>query len=167
MALNIILFSILLSSRIGGYLNGRLFGGRPYRVVFAAAPALAGVILINFFFLQGIIDSSITLDLPSRAALTMALLFPAGLLMGFQFPSLINMASFAKNKGDNTTLLWGVNVVASIIGTVFGATSAMIVGFSGNLLIGRGAYAGAAVSALLALLTIKHAQVAVMGGDRQ
>ncbi|WP_148681515.1 spermine/spermidine synthase domain-containing protein [Candidatus Nitrososphaera gargensis] len=166
MALTVILFSILLSSGIGAYLSGRLFGGRPYRAVFVSVPILAGMILFNFYFLQGIIDSSITMDLTARAALTVALLFPAGLLMGFQFPSLISMASLVKNKEDNTTLLWGVNVIASIIGTVLAATLAMIVGFSGNLLIGLGLYAGAAVSALFALLSIKRAQVAVMG-DRQ
>jgi Spermine/spermidine synthase domain len=166
MALTVILFSILLSSGIGAYLSGRLFGGRPYRAVFVSAPVLAGVIMLDFFFLQGIIDSSITVELPTRAALTVGLLFPAGLLMGFQFPSLISMASLAKNRGDNTTLLWGVNVVASIIGTVLAAMLAMIVGFSGNLLIGLGSYVGAASSALLALLTIKRAQVAVMG-DKQ
>lgn len=165
MALTVILFSILLSSGIGAYLSGRLFAGRPYRAVFATVPMLAGVILFHFFFLQGIIDSSIAMELPYRVALTVGLLFPAGLLMGFQFPSLISMASFMKNS-DNTTLLWGVNVVASIIGTVLAATLAMVIGFSGNLLFGLGTYAGAAAAALLALLTIKRAQVAVMG-DRQ
>ncbi len=168
MALTVILFSVLLSSGIGAYLSGRLFGGRPYRAVFVSVPILAGIIMFNFYFLQGIIDSSITMELPARAALTVALLFPAGLLMGFQFPSLISMASLAKSRGgDSTTLLWGVNVIASIIGTVLAAMLAMIVGFSGNLLIGLGIYAGAAASALLALLTIKRAQVAVMGEDRQ
>lgn len=165
MALTVILFSILLSSGIGAYLSGRLFGGRPYRAVFVSVPILAGVILFHFFFLQGIIDSSIATELPSRVALTVGLLFPAGLLMGFQFPSIINMASSMKNR-DNTTLLWGVNVVASIIGTVLAATLAMVIGFSGNLLFGLGTYAGAAASALLALHTIKRAQVAVMR-DRQ
>jgi predicted membrane-bound spermidine synthase len=165
MALTVILFSILLSSGIGAYLSGRLFAGRPYRAVFVSVPILAGVILFHFFSLQGIIDSSIAADLPSRVALTVGLLFPAGLLMGFQFPSLISMASSMKNR-DNTTLLWGVNVVASIIGTVLAATLAMVIGFSGNLLFGLGTYAGAASAALLALLTIKRAQVAVMG-DRQ
>jgi hypothetical protein len=163
MALTVILFSILLSSGIGAYLSGRLFGGRPYRAVFVSVPALAVIILLNFFFLQEIIDATITMELSSRSAFAMALLFPAGLLMGFQFPSLIGMASLAKNRGDSTTLLWGVNVVASIIGTVLAATLAMIVGFSGNLLIGLAAYAGAAASATLALLTIKRAQVKVAG----
>ncbi len=41
-------------------------------------------------------------------------------------------------------MLWGVNVNASIIGTVLAATLAMIVGFSGNTLTGLWAYAGAA-----------------------
>lgn len=166
MALTVILFSILLSGGIGAYLSGRLFAGRPYRAVFVSVPILAGVILFHFFFLQGIIDSSISMELPSRIVLTVGLLFPAGLLMGFQFPSLISMASLMKNRGDNTTLLWGVNVVASIIGTVLAAMLAMVIGFSGNLLFGLGTYAGAAASALLALLVIKRAQVAVMG-DRQ
>jgi hypothetical protein len=165
MSLTVILFSILLSSAIGAYLSGRLFSGRPYRAVFVSVPILAGVILFHFTFLQGIIDSSISMELSSRVALTVGLLFPAGLLMGFQFPSLISMASSMKNR-DSTTLLWGVNTVASIIGTVLAATLAMVIGFSGNLLFGLGTYAGAAAAALFALLTIKRAQVAVMG-DRQ
>lgn len=159
MALTVILFSLLLSSGVGAYLSGRLFAGRPYRAVFVTVPILAGVILFDFAFLQGIIDSSITMELPYRIALTMAILSPAGLLMGFQFPSLISMASFMKNRGNDTTLLWGVNIVASIIGTVLAATLAMVIGFSGNLLFGLGTYAGAAASALMALLAIKYAKV--------
>jgi hypothetical protein len=166
MALTVILFSILLSSGIGAYLNGRLFGSRPYKAVFVSVPILTGVILFHYFFLQGIIDFSIAMELSSRVVLTVGLLFPAGLLMGFQFPSLISMASLTKNSGEDTTLLWGVNVVASIIGTVLAATLAMIIGFSGNLLFGLGTYVGAMSAALLALLTIKRAQVAVMR-DRQ
>src|SRR5581483_7837886 len=166
MALTVILFSILLSSGIGAYLSGRIFAGKPYRAVLVTVPILAVVILTNFFFLQGIINSSIAMELPYRIALTAALLSPAGLLMGFQFPSLIGMASFMKKKGNDTTLLWGVNVVASIIGTVLAATLAMVIGFSGNLLFGLGTYAGAGVSALLALLTLKYARVTVVG-DRQ
>ncbi len=166
MALTVILFSILLSSGIGAYLSGRLFPGRPYKAVFVTVPILAGVILFNFAFLPQIIDSSITMELPYRIALTMALLSPAGLLMGFQFPSLISMASFMKNRGNDTTLLWGVNIIASIIGTVLAATLAMVIGFSGNLLFGLGTYAGAAASALMALLAIKYTKVTVVGDGR-
>ncbi|HVX01927.1 MAG TPA: hypothetical protein VHA09_02125, partial [Nitrososphaera sp.] len=174
MALTVILFSILLSSGIGAYVSGRLFGNRPHRAVFVSVPILAGIILSYLFFLQGIIASNITMSLASRAALTFALLFPSGLLMGFQFPALIKMASAplglgngaaaATTKGEgrnnsnnnNTTLLWGINVVASILGTVLAATLAMVIGFNGNLLVGLAMYAGAGASALLSFVAGKR-----------
>jgi predicted membrane-bound spermidine synthase len=158
MALTVILFSILLSSGIGAYLSGRLFKGRPHRAVFISVPVLAGMILFYLFSLQGIIDASITMDLPARAAITFALLSPAGLLMGFQFPSLIGMSANGSNdnssngsSGNDTTLLWGINIIASIIGTVLAALLAMVIGFSGNLVIGLAMYLGAGASAWLAL----------------
>ncbi|AIF83196.1 spermidine synthase [Candidatus Nitrososphaera evergladensis SR1] len=165
MALTVILFSILLSSGIGAYVSGRMFRDRPHRAVFVSVPILVSIILSYFFFLQGIIDSSITMELSSRAALTFALLFPSGLLMGFQFPALIRMAStplrFAngarENKNNNnTTLLWGINVIASILGTVLAAMLAMIIGFNGNLLVGLAMYAGAGASALLSFVAGKR-----------
>jgi predicted membrane-bound spermidine synthase len=151
MALTVILFSILLSSGIGAYVSGRLFRDRPHRAVFISVPVLAGIVVLYLIFLQGIIAANITMELQSRAALTFALLFPAGLMMGFQFPSLIRMSSQGKNGGDNdTTLLWGINIIASIVGTVLAALLAMIIGFDGNLIIGLAMYAGAGASALLA-----------------
>ncbi|MGI0014411.1 MAG: hypothetical protein ACREBU_13355, partial [Nitrososphaera sp.] len=159
MALTVILFSILLSGGIGAYLSGRLFGDKPYRAVFVSVPILAGIILSFLFFLQGVIDSNIVMPLQSRILLTVTMLFPAGLMMGFQFPSLIRMASSSalgpqgKDRGDNkTTLLWGINVIASIVGTVLAALMAMIVGFNGNLLIGLAMYVGAAGAAVLAFV---------------
>ncbi len=168
MALTVILFSILLSSGIGAYFSGRLFRERPHSAVFASVPVLAGIILFYLFYLQGIIDSYIAMDLPSRAALTFALLSPAGFLMGFQFPSLIRMASFGNGGRNNTTLLWGINVVASIIGTVLAALLAMVIGFNGNLVIGLAMYAGAGASALAAFLASKrYADQAVSVKERE
>ena len=167
MALTVILFSILLSSGIGAYVSGRLFRERPHRAVFASVPVLAGMILFYLFSLQGIIDSSIAMELPARAALTFALLSPAGLLMGFQFPSLIRMASFGNGGENKTTLLWGINVIASIIGTVLAALLAMIIGFNGNLVIGLAMYAGAGASAYVALVSSrKYANQALPVAER-
>jgi hypothetical protein len=77
--------------------------------------------------------------------------------MGFQFPSITRMASSiasysAKKEGyssnQDITLLWGINIIASVIGTVLTTTSSMVIGFNGNLLIGFGLYLGALVSAI-------------------
>ena len=154
MALTVILFSILLSSGIGAYLSGRLFHKNPYKAVVVSIPLLVGIVLAYYGLLQGIIDSTIILQLPQRIMLTFALLSPAGLLMGFQFPSITRMASMHSNQGEHTdeniTLLWGINVIASVIATVLTAISSMVIGFNGNLLLGAGLYLGALASAIAA-----------------
>jgi hypothetical protein len=89
--------------------------------------------------------------------------------MGFQFPSLIKMASLialqnnnnnvavqydnyrTSKSNNNTTLLWGINIVASVVGTVLAAILAMIIGFNGNLLIGLCMYLGAGMCALFSI----------------
>jgi hypothetical protein len=55
------------------------------------------------------------------------------------------------SSGNDTTLLWGINIIASIIGTVLAALLAMVIGFGGNLVIGLAMYLGAGASAWLAL----------------
>ena len=182
MALTVILFSILLSSGIGSYVSGKIFSKRPHKSVLASIPVLAGIIIIYFIYLQQIIESNITMELSYRIALTFGLLFPAGFLMGFQFPSLIKMASlisiqnkdeavlqydnYRNNKNNNITLLWGINIVASVIGTVLAAISAMIVGFNGNLLIGLCMYLGAGTCALLSFYYITNSRTTVsIGGN--
>jgi hypothetical protein len=157
MALTVILFSILLSSAIGAYLSGRLFSKNPYRAVIISIPILAGILLAHYTFLQNIISFSIVLPLYERIALTFALLSPAGLLMGFQFPSITRMASGSSlhsikrhHSNQDITLLWGVNIIASVIGTVLTTISSMVIGFNGNLLIGLGLYVSALATAISA-----------------
>jgi hypothetical protein len=177
MALTVILFSILLSSGIGSYVSGKIFRTRPHRAVLTSIPILAGIIIVYFLYLQEIIASTMSMELPYRISLTFGLLFPAGLLMGFQFPSLIRMASSIeiRNKNEkvykydnhnfnnndsknnnNTTLLWGINIIASIIGTVVAVIVAMIIGFNGNLLIGLCMYLGAGTCALFSLYYMRN-----------
>jgi hypothetical protein len=161
LALTVILFSILLSSGIGAYLSGRLFSKSPYKAIVISIPLLAAIILVYYGFLQEIIDSNITLQLYQRIVLTFAFLSPAGLLMGFQFPSITRMASFMYSQKEylgnrDITLLWGVNVVASVIGTVLTAISSMVIGFSGNLMIGFGLYLSALGSAIAAIKITKQ-----------
>src|SRR5215216_6010629 len=183
MALTVILFSILLSSGIGSYVSGKMFSTRPHRVVLTSIPILAGIIIIYFLYLQEVIESTISMELPYRIALTFGLLFPAGFLMGFQFPSLITMASlialqnrnkvvvfqddnYSNSKNNNTTLLWGINIVASVIGTVLAAVSAMIIGFNGNLLIGLCMYLGAGTCALFSIYHMMNNRTTVpIGGN--
>jgi hypothetical protein len=44
-----------------------------------------------------------------------------------------------------------VNVIASVIGTVLTAIFSMLIGFSGNLLVGAGLYLGALLCIIISL----------------
>lgn len=166
MALTVIVFSILVSSGMGAYLSGKLFRGSPQKGMIISIPLLITIILIYYSFLQEIINSNIALEIQYPIGLTFALLSPAGLLMGFQFPSIIRMTSlYAKkqtvqlceteNQHEDVTLLWGVNVIASVIGTVLTAILSMIIGFSGNLLVGAGLYFGGYLVIIISLMRAK------------
>src|ERR671910_2011796 len=166
MALTVIVFSILVSSGVGAYLSGKLFGSSPHKGMIISIPLLITIILIYYSLLDEIINSTIALEIQYRIGLTFALLAPAGLLMGFQFPSIIRMSSFyakkqtvqrpeTENQREDVTLLWGVNVIASVIGTVLTAILSMIIGFSGNLLVGAGLYLGALLSILVSLRMVE------------
>jgi len=167
MALTVILFSILLSTGVGAYLSGKLFHKNHYRAIMISIPPLACIVLLYYFLLEGLIESAIVLQLPERIALAFALLSPTGFLMGFQFPSITRMASSSASSrlklelhgsegngggsgSEDITLLWGVNVIASVVGTVLTATSSMVIGFNDNLLIGVGIYLGALASSIVA-----------------
>ena len=162
MALTVILFSILVSSGAGAYLSGKIFRTSPHKAMIISIPLLLTIIIIYYIFLPEIIYSNIALQIHSRIGLTFGLLAPAGVLMGFQFPSVIRMSSLyaqkqtekqrePENQHEDVTLLWGVNVIASVIGTVLTAIFSMLIGFSGNLLVGAGLYLGALVCIIISL----------------
>lgn len=161
MALTVILFSILVSSGVGAYLSGKLFGKNPHKGMIVSIPLLVTIIIMYYIFLQEIINHNIASEIHYRIGLTFALLSPAGVLMGFQFPSVVRISSlFAQkdsqhlrtdNRQGDVTLLWGVNVIASVIGTVLTAILSMIIGFSGSLLVGAALYSGAMISIIVSL----------------
>ena len=161
MALTVILFSILVSSGLGAYLSGKLFGKSPHRGMIVSIPLLVILIITYYVYLQEIIDRNISREIYYRITLTFALLSPAGILMGFQFPSVVKISTLyaqkhgpqagANNRQGDVTLLWGVNVIASVIGTVLTAILSMIIGFSGNLLVGAALYLGALMSIVVSL----------------
>jgi hypothetical protein len=117
------------------YLSGKFFNNSPYKGMVVSIPVVVGLILIYHSLLPGIISSSIIPELSQRVALTLALLFPLGTVMGFQFPSITRMAYSFSSTGlrrqqyENdgiVTVLRGANIVASVVGRVLVAISSMV-----------------------------------------
>ena len=82
---------------------------------------------------------------PLRIGMALLLLMPPGLFMGMCFP--IGMKVAAKQKGDITAWLWGINGAMSVVASVLSVVIAMSFGISAAWWTGCGCY-------FLALLAI-------------
>lgn len=173
LALTAILFSILIATGIGSYASGRLFPARPAKAILVSIPLIIVLTIVYYFLIDDVIYQGIVLPIYERIILTVIFLAPIGFLMGFQFPSIIRLATghnrrysdviqsqIGSNKkfddsnnlslkeinetdDHNVTLIWGVNIIASVIGSVLTVISSMVVGLNNTLLVGLGFYIGA------------------------
>jgi hypothetical protein len=185
LALTVILFSILVATGIGSYISGRLFPIRPDRAILISIPFLIAITIAYYFLINDVIYHSIVLSIHERITLSVVFLTPLGFLMGFQFPSIVRLATGYKRKyadalqsqigsnrksadssitsskeinekeDHNVTLIWGVNIIASVIGSVLAVISSMVVGLNNTLLVGMGFYIGA-FGTMLVILQVRR-----------
>jgi hypothetical protein len=85
-----------------------------------------------------------------QRATAVAILFPLGFLMGFPFPLAIRQVA-ALGMGAQIPVMWGVNGIASVLGSALAMIVGMLVGFSWAMLLGALLYVLAAVLFLLSL----------------
>jgi hypothetical protein len=150
LALTTILFSILLGGGAGSWFSQRFEGTR---LRMWAVSAAIGVVLLTSlaaFSLARIDDALLGLPIATRCIVAGIALLPFGFLLGTPFPS--GMRLFAERYPHHVPLLWGLNGVASVVGSLAAALGAKMLGFDTVLLIGASIYALAA--ALLFLTRI-------------
>ena len=148
-ALSIGLFSIILSTGLGSLLSERLTLGRPGHFVFWLG-LLAAYLLLLPVWLPDLLHSAVAAaTLPWRALTSVAVIFPAGLLMGFGFPT--GMRLVTRLDSRLTPWLWGVNGASGVLAA--GLAVACSIGFSVDVTIRMGGlcYAVLLVFALLLL----------------
>jgi hypothetical protein len=148
-ALSIGLFSIILSTGLGSLLSERLPPQRQGHLVVWLG-LLAAYLLLLPLWLPDLLHSSLTAAaLPWRALTSVAVIFPAGLLMGFGFPT--GMRLVTRLDARLTPWLWGVNGAAGVLAA--GLAVACSIGFSIDVTIRVGGvcYALLLVFALLLL----------------
>jgi spermidine synthase len=154
-ALGIGLFSIILSTGIGSLLSERFAPTRPGHFVIWLA-VLAAYLLLLPLWLPDLLQSPLAAaTLPWRALASVAVIFPAGLLMGFGFPT--GMRLINRLDARLTPWLWGVNGASGVLAA--GIAVACSIGFSIDVTIGVG---GACYALLLifALLLLRMPQAA-------
>jgi len=158
-ALSIGLFSIILSTGLGSLLSERLAPTRAGHFVLWLG-LLAAYLLLLPQWLPDVLHSSLAAtSLPWRALASVAVIFPAGLLMGFGFPT--GMRLVIRHDARLTPWLWGVNGASGVLAA--GLAVACSIGFSVDVTIRIGGvcYALLLLFALLLLQVPKENRWAV------
>jgi hypothetical protein len=135
-ALSIGLFSIILSAGLGSMLSERLTLASPAHYMIWLG-GLAVYLLLLPQWLPGVTQSSLAAaGLPLRALASVVVIFPAGLLMGFGFPTGMRLVTAIDPKP--TPWLWGVNGAAGVLAA--GLAVACSIGFSVDVTVEVGAF---------------------------
>lgn len=134
----IFLFSLLLSSGVGGLLSLKITKGCLQRAL--TIISVIGVLLIVFYslLLPLIIEPLLSQELLLRSLMTLILVFPIGFLSGIPFPCGLFIL---KKEGEYfIPWMWCINGVFSFIGSTLAIAFALIQGFSYALLASGVAY---------------------------
>jgi hypothetical protein len=131
-----VLATLLLGAGIGSTLSART----SLALVRKLAPLLAVVIFIANQAMTPLFDATIGASFAVRVLLSVVVLFPAGFLMGFAFPT--GMIYF----GDRSKAwFWAINGAMGVFASISSLALAMVVGFNTVVFVGVGAYLVAAL----------------------
>jgi hypothetical protein len=144
-SLAVTLFSLLLGTGLGSFLSRRIADDRVRSRLFLALAAIAALGVVAIFALPPLIKGAIAWGLGVRLALAVALLLPAGLLMGIPLPAGIRL--LARRQPDLLPWVWAMNGALSVVGATLAVFIAMNWGFSTTLVTGSALYLLAAAIA--------------------
>ncbi|HEX8833746.1 MAG TPA: hypothetical protein VF719_06075, partial [Abditibacteriaceae bacterium] len=148
LALTVILFSILLGGGIGSWFSQRFEGATLARWGTIGALGVAFASISCALLLDRAAPTLLGMNLTLRCILVGAALLPFGFLLGTPFPS--GMRHFSAILPASIPLVWGLNGVASVLGSLGAAMGAKLIGFNGVLMIGAAIYLFAAILLQLA-----------------
>ncbi|MGQ9649300.1 MAG: hypothetical protein ACUVXJ_04250 [Phycisphaerae bacterium] len=141
----VILFTLLLAGGCGS-LFARRFRLQAIRPALGKIiPLVVVLVILAAFVLPVLVDKALPLSLPLRIVITALTIVPYGFLMGMPFPLGLRKQS-QDLAGSPASVLWGINGVASVIGSIGGVALAVAVGFTWVFIAGAVCYAVAWVT---------------------
>jgi predicted membrane-bound spermidine synthase len=136
-ALTVVIFSLLISSGAGSFASRVIIGGKTSRLLTALALAamLTGVLAA---VVQPVLSAGVGLPLWIKVLATVALIAPAGFVMGLPFPTGLRMLE--RHHEQSVRWAWSLNAAASVLGSVGALVLALYLGLVATLLIGGSLY---------------------------
>jgi hypothetical protein len=111
-ALGVCLFSLILATGLGSLLSSRIDIGRP-RVVALWAALTAAYLFALQGFVERIFEATTAHDLAARIAISLALIMPLGLLLGFAFPTGMRLVKDIDEAP--APWFWGINGATGVL----------------------------------------------------
>jgi predicted membrane-bound spermidine synthase len=128
-----VLATLLFAGGVGSVLSQRWKTARLNRRVMLAGLWIAGLAVIYRVALPTLLDAVLKQPLAVRVLAVIVLTALLGIPMGIPFPSLMRLAGQFRQR---VALLWAVNGVFSVLGSVLAVVMSMTWGFSWALLLG-------------------------------
>jgi len=135
-------FTAAVPEAYGSLLSRRVRDRRLRAVAMIACVAVAVVALLWGSILPTIVQAAIAWPLAVRIALAVALMTPAGMVMGVPLPAGVRL--LAATQPQLVAWAWGMNGALSVLGATLAVLIAMNWGFSVTLACGAALYVLAA-----------------------
>ena len=136
-SLSVSLFTLIVSTGIGSLLSERIVLDRPARLALWGAVTFAYVLSLPHWLPQMLeqFDGAV---LATRAAVCVVVIAPAGLLMGFGFPTGMRLVSAIDRRP--TPWFWGVNGAAGVLASAAAVALSIAAGIGATLALGAACY---------------------------
>jgi hypothetical protein len=145
LSLTVTLATLLVAGGIGGWFSQRVSGDRLSRTI-AGAALVVSLLLIGYIrFIPWLTGRFLSVALPIRIVITVATVAPLGVTLGIPFPAGLRRLCSRLDPGEDSrsvAWVWGINGLASILGSTLAVVVAMWGGFSWSLLLGSLVYLG-------------------------
>ncbi len=134
LAFTFTLAALLVGSGIGGYYSHiKIYNNMRTFYLPPAMVALINIVLL--ISLEFIFTSTATLSIVGRISIAISLVMIQGFFMGMPFPRGIKLMG-ENGKNELVPVMWGVNGITSVIGSVLSTVLSMLIGFTGAMIIG-------------------------------
>jgi len=136
-AISTIIFSMLISMGVGGFLSSKW--KQTTNLILGSTLAVGTLLVAYIFVLPSVFNSTLSLDLTSRLVIAFTMTFPVGFCLGIPFPAGMRLLNERFERND-AEWMWGMNSVYSLLGSTLAVVIALVAGFDLALLLGGTVY---------------------------
>ncbi len=136
-SLSVSLFALILTTGAGSLLSDTWVLNTRLRLVLWAVTTGLYVFSLRFWLPPALLAVE-SASLPIRAAVCVAVIAPAGMLMGFAFPT--GMRLVLARDARPAPWFWGINGAAGVLASVTAVTTSIAFGISTTLVVGAACY---------------------------